>query len=199
VLTPDGDRLYFSTTRATRPYASSGVPVGPEFRINTYTTDYQLRPSVAKDAAGNFVVVWHSSFQEGQGPLVFGQRYSAAGAPLGTEFRVSRSSTNSDDSPDVASDADGNFVVTWKNEQAPPPIRGIHAQRFASSGVPLGPEFRVNTFVTNYQDRPSVASDSIGNFVVTWQSYGQDGSGNGIFGQRYSQIVPAELMQFRVE
>jgi hypothetical protein len=180
-------------------FASSGAPVGPEFRINTYTTDYQLRPSVAKDAAGNFVVVWESSFQEGPGPLVFGQRYSATGAPLGTEFRVSRSSTSSDDDADVASDADGNFVVTWKNVQAPPPIRGIHAQRFASSGAPLGPEFRVNTFVTNYQGRPSAACDSIGNFVVAWHSYGQDGSQYGVFGQRYSQIVPVELMQFRVE
>ena len=181
-------------------YAGSGVPLGPEFRINSYTTDYQLRPAVATDSTGNFVVVWESSFQDGPGPLVFGQRYSAAGAPVGTEFRINTSTTNADDyNPDVASDADGNFVVTWTDAQAPPPIRGIHAQRFASSGVPLGPEFRVNTFVTNYQNFSSVASDPVGNFVVTWASYGQDGSAYGVFGQRYSPMVPVELMQLRVE
>ena len=35
-------------------------PVGPEFRVNTYTTSYQAIPSVASDASGNFVVVWTS-------------------------------------------------------------------------------------------------------------------------------------------
>jgi hypothetical protein len=36
-------------------------------------------------------------------------------------------------------------------------------------------------------------------FVVVWQSNTQDGSSYGIFGQRYSQIVPVELMRFGVE
>jgi hypothetical protein len=28
--------------------------------------------------------------------------------------------------------------------------------------------------------------DAAGNFVVTWSSYGQDGSGSGIYAQRYN-------------
>jgi hypothetical protein len=36
--------------------------------------------------------------------------------------------------------------------------------------------------------------------VVIWHDRsGQDGSGWGVFGQRYNQIVPVELMHFRVE
>ena len=34
---------------------------------------------------------------------------------------------------------------------------------------------------------------------IIWSSDGQDGSSFGVFGQRYSQIVPVELMHFRVE
>jgi hypothetical protein len=64
----------------------------------------------------------------------------------------------------------------------------------AAQGEPLGPEFRVNTY-KNAQRFPAVASDSSGNFVVLWQSYGQDGSGYGVFGQRYSQIVPSPSWQ----
>ena len=37
------------------------------------------------------------------------------------------------------------------------------------------------------------------NFVVAWQSHVQDGSNWGVFGQRYGQIVPVELMHVRVE
>ena len=41
--------------------ASAASPNGVEFQVNTYTTDYQIAPSVASDAAGNFVVVWADS------------------------------------------------------------------------------------------------------------------------------------------
>ena len=35
-----------------------------------------------------------------------------------------------------------------------------------------------------------MAADAAGNFVVVWQSDGQDGSGYGVFGQRYAFIAP---------
>jgi hypothetical protein len=66
-------------------------------------------------------------------------------------------------------------------------------------GNPLGPEFRVNTYTTTAQALPSVASGSSGSFVVVWQSYTQDGSAYGVVGQRYSEIVPVDLMRFGVE
>jgi hypothetical protein len=33
---------------------------------------------------------------------------------------------------------------------------------------------------------------------VVWESF-QDGFGRGVFGQRYSEIVPVELMRFGIE
>jgi len=41
--------------------------------------------------------------------------------------------------------------------------------------------------VNNDQINPSVAGLNDGGFVVIWQSEGQDGSGAGIYGQRYNQ------------
>ena len=35
--------------------------------------------------------------------------------------------------------------------------------------VPLGPEFQVNGYVQSDQERPAVASDAAGNFVVVWR------------------------------
>src|SRR6185436_2227731 len=46
--------------------------------------------------------------------------------------------------------------------------------------------FRVNTYTTSFQDNPSVAADSFGNFVVVWRSNDQDGDSRGVFGQRYA-------------
>jgi hypothetical protein len=179
-------------------YANSGNPLGPEFRVNTYTTGYQRRPSVAADSSGSFVVVWTSYTQDGPSG-VFGQRYANSGNPLGPEFRVNTYTTGYEHRPSVAADPAGNFVVVWESDQPADPDGGVFGQRYDSSGNPLGPEFRVNTYTTSVQVRSSVAADSSGNFVVVWESYAQDGSHWGVFGQRYSEIVPVELMRFAVE
>ena len=39
---------------------------------------------------------------------------------------------------------------------------------FSLLAQPVGPEFRVNTFTSNAQDFPAVASESDGSFVVVW-------------------------------
>jgi hypothetical protein len=178
-------------------FASSGAPVGPEFRVNSYTTYYQGFPSVAADAAGSFVVVWQSATQDGQHYGIFGQRYAGAGVPAGPEFRVNTYTTSRQYQPSVAADASGNFVVVWSGVQGA--VDDIFGQRYLGSGAPLGGEFRVNTYLTSQQYRPAVAADSSGDFVVVWSSYTQDGLSGGIFGQRYGQIVPVELMRFGVD
>ena len=179
-------------------YASSGIPLGSAFRVNTYTTGYQYRPAVATDASGNFVVVWQGAGQDGSGYGVLGQRFAAAGTLLGPEFRVNTYTSNDQRAPAVASDVAGNFVVSWQSYQDGSSF-GIFGQRYDSAGTPNGPEFRVNTFTTSGQVAPAAGADATGNFVVVWSSLLQDGSSYGVFGQRYAQIVPVELMRFGIE
>jgi len=54
-----------------------------------------------------------------------------------------------------------------------------------TASAQIGPEFQSNTYTTAAQTNPGVAVDGAGNFVVVWQSYAQDGSFEGIFGQGY--------------
>jgi hypothetical protein len=181
-------------------FASSGAPQGPEFRVNSYTTGTQRYPFVAADSGGNFVVVWASADQDGAGEGVFGQRFDASGSPLGQEFRVNTYTTGGQRAFAAAADAAGNFVVVWDDDASHDGSGvGVFGQRYASSGSPLGPEFQINTYVTNNQAAPTVAADGAGRFVVVWNSLFQDGSSTGVFGQRYNVMVPVELMQFRVE
>ena len=90
-------------------------PLGDEFRVNTFTAGNQSAPVMATDAAGNFVVAWRSFGQEGPGlgVGVYAQRYSAAGAPLGDEFRVNTYLPGNQSAPVMAMGAAGNFVVAW--------------------------------------------------------------------------------------
>jgi len=170
-------------------FSAAGVARGPEFRANSYTTLGQNTPAVASDGVGNFVVVWRSRDQDGNVYGIFGQRFDAFGAPRGAEFRVNSYTTGSQIAPAVASDPAGNFVVVWGGYgQQDGSIYGIFGQRFDASGAPAGSEFGVNSYTTGLQFVPAVAMDGGGNFVVVWQSVGQDGDGRGLFGQRFNAV-----------
>jgi hypothetical protein len=179
-----------------RRYGSGGIPLGPEFHVNTFTPYFQTGPAVASAADGAFVVVWQSYVLLGPSLGIHGQRYSSSGVPVGAEFRVDTTATNFPVQPAVASDSSGDFVVTWTSDYS---AFDVFGQRFASSGIRLGPEFRVNTYTTASQQQAAVAPGPLGDFVIVWKSWGQDGSAYGVFGQRFGRIVPVELMAVRVE
>jgi hypothetical protein len=167
-------------------YNSSGIAQGSEFRVNTYTTSGQSAPSVAMDSNGNFVVAWQSFGQDGDNFGIYARRFSSTGSPLSAEFRVNTYTTDDQEAPRIAMDATGDFVVTWMSYKQNSGDFDIYAQRFNSAGAAQGAEFRVNTLTTSHQIRPSVGMDSTGDFVVAWDSYGADGSANGISAQRYN-------------
>ena len=180
-------------------FSSTGAPVGTEFRVNTFTTSSQYLPVIAADPAGDFVVAWMSYLQDGDLTGVFAQRFAASGAPAGPEFQVNLFTPSYQVVPSAAMDASGHFVVTWGSYGQDGSSYGVFGRRFLNTGAPQGPEFQINTFTTLGQNRPTVAADALGNFVVTWDSQVQDGSLLGVFGQRYGQIVPVELMHVGVE
>jgi hypothetical protein len=165
-------------------YDSAGAPRGGEFRVNSNTVGNQAVPAVAMDPNGAFIVVW--SADDGNTWGIFGQRYDSAGARRGGEFRINSYTTGTQFWPTVASDAAGNFVVTWRSDLQDGSGRGVFGQRFDAAGVPQGSEFQVNSYTTDDQNYPSVAATGTNQFVVVWQSYGQDGSLLGVFGQRYA-------------
>ena len=178
-------------------YDASGAAAGSEFSVNTFTSSTQSASSVAALADGGFIVTWSSDGQDGSGWGVYGQRYSASGAAAGSEFRVNTFTSGTQANASVAALDDGGFVVTWLSFNQDGNGFGIYGQRYGVSGAAVGAEFRVNTFTGNNQELPSVIALDDGGFVVTWMSLLQDGSGNGIYGQRYDASGAAVGTEFR--
>jgi hypothetical protein len=174
-----------SQVRAQR-FNTAGTPIGQEFRANTTTAYFLFAAKVAALKDGGFVAVWTSIDQDGSGTGISGQRFDAAGRRAGAEFRVNTTTDNEQESPSVAVLGNGSFVVTWTSHRNNLAATDIHGQRFRADGKPLGPEFRVNTFRMGCQCSASVAALGEKDFVVTWSSLGQDGSGEGVYGQRYN-------------
>jgi hypothetical protein len=166
-------------------YNAAGLAQGDEFLVNTTIANDQRNASVAIDADGDFVVVWQSFSQDGASYGIYAQRYNAAGVAQGGEFRVNAATDDSQSSASVTMDEGGDFVVTWHSYGQDGSSEGIYAQRYNAAGVAQGGEFLVNTTTANSQSSASVAMDDGGDFVVAWQSYGQDGDGDGIFMARF--------------
>jgi hypothetical protein len=175
-----------------RRYDAAGAPVGGEFIINTSTTGNQLQPAIAVSRSGGFVVIWNSP--DGSSYGVRGRLFDAAGSPVGGDFAVNTYTTGIQYGyHHVAADAQGNFVVTWASSVGDGSAYGIFGQRFASTGTRRGAEFQVNTYTTDDQSMATVALDPVGNFDISWRSFGQDGSLSGVYAQRYGGLLPSAL------
>ncbi len=151
-----------------RLYAADGSPFTPQFQVNTFTTSAQIAPGVALAPDGDFVVVWENYGATGNlEPRIHGQRFTSDGAPAGDEFQVDSSATGSTRQlrPVAAMDAEGDFVVVWEHNNSV--VDEVWAQRYASDGTPLAPDFLV-TAVDSNAPRPAVASNAEGDFVIVW-------------------------------
>ena len=100
--------------------------------------------------------------------------------------------------PSVARDGTGDFLVTWSEQDylTDPSTAdwNVWAEWYHADGTSLGGPFQVNTSSVKTQRYSTVAMDAQGDFAITWQSQDQDGSGYGIYAQRYNftgtQILP---------
>jgi len=102
-----------------RRFDAAGTAVGGQFQANTYTTGYQIHPSVGADAEGNFVVLWQSYGSSGSDASlasIQGQRFHATGMVVGDEFQVNTYTTSYQESAAVALNGAGDFVVVWSSD-----------------------------------------------------------------------------------
>jgi hypothetical protein len=180
-----------------RRFSSAGTRLGAEFQISSYTSSDQNARAIAMETNGDFVVAWEDFDRDGFGAGVFARRFSSAGSPLATDFQVNAYTTGQQGSPSVAVDADGDFVVAWYSDVQDGSGYGIFARRFTSSGAALATEFQINSFTTGRQDRPKVAANVDGDFVVVWDSL-QDGQLYGVFGRRFSSAGAALAVEFQI-
>lgn len=166
--------------------ARAVVPFGPEFDVNTTTAGLQLDPDVAAASNGKFMTVW-SGDSDGDGRGIFGQLYDHNGTPIGVEFQVNTYTTGAQQTPAVAADAAGRFIVVWAGFNGPNGL-DVFAQRYDGNGTALGGEFQANTTVADDQGYPGVdvAAGASGDFVIAWSSYGQDGYGFAVIGRRFN-------------
>jgi hypothetical protein len=99
--------------------------------------------------------------------------------------------------PSVAALDNGGFIVAWQSQNQDTSGLGVYAQRFTAAGTRSGANTRVNTTIVNDQGAPSAAAFSDGGVIIAWTSNLQDGSGQGIYAQAFTDAGVKANVEFR--
>lgn len=172
-------------------FNETGGSIGAEFRCNTNTTGSQDLPAVAALLGGGFVIVWRSDHTGNTD--IYGQVYDMTGGPIGSEFRVNSDFTAFQALPAVTGLLRGGFVTVWQGSQSG--NRDIYGRIYNLTNMPIGPEFRCNTNLTDNQEFPAVISLLGGEFVTVWRG-NQTGSFD-IYAQVFNETGGSIGSEFR--
>lgn len=143
----------------------------------------QVFSDVSVSEAGGFLV-WQDNATDGDGFGISARRLT--GNMLGSlsVFRVNEQGAGDQQNPKVRRLKNGGAVIVWQGGLLG--TQDIFSRFVGADGTFITGDVRVNTYADNQQMNPAVAVLSDGSVVVTWSSFGQDGSMQGIFGQRLS-------------
>ncbi len=191
VVAWSSERSYTSADVRGQRIDATGLRVGPEILLSTSAAARSV-PSVAADSGGGFLAVWGSDGSQAPARIV-ARRVDSGGVPVGAEISVASLTPEPGAgrlaSPDVDVGDAGTFVVTW-TDQDPYYHSDIFARVYDDSTTPVGSPFPINSRRGQSQLRPAIEMLPSGEFVATWESFRQDGSGFGIFARRFTLSLP---------
>ena len=162
--------------------------------MNTWTSNTQDHAKISALSGGGFIATYCSIGIDGDSYGIAGQLFDSTGNKVGAEFVVNTTTVGQQAGAAVTTLSNGNFVVSWQSQSQ----SHMSGQIFNASGGKIGTEFQIDNYSSNSQSFTDVSALSDGGFVVTWDSYAQDGSGGGIYGQRYDASGNKRGSQFQV-
>lgn len=190
--------------------------IGPEIVVDT-ENDYDYRPRVAADPAGNFVVTWGGTDPDYSSRLrAFWSTGTPRTAPLDLNppgFQTESYGFDVDAHTAVAADAAGNFVVAYfardyVYETVPACFEFggcILTKRLEADGdlspatfIVADPRLFGYSMGYNQTVNPEITATGTGEFVVSWEGYdGEDGT-EAVFARKLVSSGQVNGGQFRV-
>jgi hypothetical protein len=150
--------------------------LGNEFPIDKRNTALNEDLAVITLGGDAVVAAWSRRDHDQPHPLLIGS-IDGATIPL--------SDSGNDDQAGAALAADGpsRFAVAWQSFGRDGDRWGVYARRVTTDPPALEAELRVHDYTASSQIHPRIAVDLAGQLIVVWQSFGQDGSGYGVYGR----------------
>ncbi len=133
--------------------------------VDSVIVTYPGQPSISSDDLGNFIIAWKDNRNGNHD--IWSRRYLSDCSPLGNIFQVNDDNgTATQSTPCVSADGDGKFIISWNDMRNG--NHDVYAQRYLSSGQPIGNNYRISNTEDMRQMRPSVILDN-NRIFSTWQ------------------------------
>lgn len=167
------------------PFDTVDSSTGPAQELTTESTFFANTVRTAAWEDGSFVIVWLESAAGSEELALIARRYDATGEPLGEGVLI--------EPPrfpgagyffDVGTQPQGYFVVVWSREDLDGEGFGVILRRYNTQDAAMGTDRVVNQHLLGDQLDCRLAADARGGLFVIWTSYGQDGSGGGVYARR---------------
>lgn len=153
---------------------------------------------VATNGTGDYHIVWRTSGSgDGSGRGLWRTSLGSSDTAVAAPLAVTVNTINDQTEPAIASDGNGDFVITWQGSGSGD-LSGVFARRFLSDGTALGSEFRVNQTVAGSQVGASAAVVDIDNFVIAWSGNGS-GDATGVFARVYGTMTNEASLLFTTD
>ncbi len=161
-----------------RGFFANGSERFPQMTVNTESDGQQLKPAIAMNPVGDFVVVWQDDQDKIGLYNILGRGFFADGTERFSDKTVANTGDGNEQDPVVAMADDGGFVVAWTDDTDGNGFQQIHTRGFDANGNSTFPRFTINSLSAGQQITPDIAMASNGDFVVTWAS---DANGDWFF------------------
>jgi len=174
---------------------------GGEFSVLGSVPGDQVLPSLSLSASGG-CIAWQANMLDRRGGGI-GASLLNTSFNAGSHFRVNKVVSGIQNNPQVQLLANDNMIFVWQGSVTAtgnPYIYARFAKNSARGADTYGSNFytgdiQVNTYTADQQISPAVAALPDGSAIVTWQSYGEDGSMWGVYARRLTaqgRGVPAK-------
>ena len=165
-------------------FSSNALPIATP----ALAAEIAMFPSLDTTVDGAFVLAWQFKANAVTPNSIWVQLLSQEDGVVGQPFEIGGLPDASPAGrPSVVFFPGGSFVVAWPAYLTGNDQSDIGIQRLDSDGDKEGLIESANTYTQDWQGAVVLAPFSDGGLVAVWQSKGQDGSGMGVYAQKFDK------------
>lgn len=176
----DSDGNFFGQIHG-RGFFADGRQKFADMTINAEGAGHQMEPAIGMDHDGNFVVAWSDDQDANEFYDIAVRGFNANGSQRFSQRRVNTQGAGQQWQPDVAVDANGNFVVVWTDDADLNQFTQVLGRGFTASGGERFGQRTLHQVGRASQYHPSIAMASNGRFAVSWVDQGVRIGGRGFY------------------
>jgi len=141
-----------------------------ELTVNRYTSGQHSNPSVDINPDGSFIIVWEDDSDSSRYAQILAASFNHSGVKQFGDVTINAINNGQQLGPSIAMSDEGDFIVTFQDDNDGNGYYQIYATEFNSNGSrKTDNDFTVNENGSGQQFNPVIAMKDINCYVILWE------------------------------